>query len=100
MTYALRRKRFAAAAIACALLAGACSNGDDSSSTGASGGAATSGSDTLVIANPVKVDTLDPQVSSVNESIWLDQTLYSRLVQATPDGTKIVPDLATTWDIA
>jgi peptide/nickel transport system substrate-binding protein len=99
MTYALRRKRFAAAALACALLAGACSNGDDSSSS-AAGGTTASGSDTLVIANPVKVDTLDPQVSSVNESIWLDQTLYSRLVQASPDGTKIVPDLATTWDIA
>ncbi len=62
-------------------------------------GAATSPVDTLVIANPVKVDTLDPEVSSVNESIWLDQTLYSRLVQADPTGTKIVPDLAT-WTIS
>ncbi|MET3805851.1 peptide/nickel transport system substrate-binding protein [Nakamurella sp. UYEF19] len=62
--------------------------------------AAASAVDTLIIANPVKVDTLDPQVSSVNESIWLDQTLYSRLVQADPTGTKIVPDLATSWDIA
>ena len=97
MSYALRRKRFAAAALACALLTGACSKGDSSSAGGESGA---SGSDTLVIANPVKVDTLDPQVSSVNESIWLDQTLYSRLVQATPDGTKIVPDLAEKWDIA
>jgi peptide/nickel transport system substrate-binding protein len=57
-------------------------------------------SDTLVIANPVKVDTLDPEVSSVNESIWLDQTLYARLVQADPAGTKIVPDLATDWKIS
>ena len=69
-------------------------------STSSAATSATSAVDTLVIANPVKVDTLDPQVSSVNESIWLDQTLYSRLVQADPTGTKIVPDLATSWDIA
>lgn len=77
-----------------------------SSATGPSNSAAapatgaTSPVDTLIIANPVKVDTLDPRVSSVNESIWLDQTLYSRLVQADPTGTKIVPDLATNWDVA
>jgi peptide/nickel transport system substrate-binding protein len=63
-------------------------------------GSSSAPSDTLVIANPVKVDTLDPQVSSVNESIWLDQTLYSRLVQPDPTGTKIVPDLATSWTIS
>jgi peptide/nickel transport system substrate-binding protein len=84
----------------------ASSTGSSSSASGAGGGssaaapAATSPVDTLIIANPVKVDTLDPQVSSVNESIWLDQTLYSRLVQADPTGTKIVPDLATTWTIS
>ena len=69
------------------------------SSAGASS-SSTAKSDTLVIANPVKVDTLDPEVSSVNESIWLDQALYSRLVQADPSGTKIVPDLATSWTIS
>lgn len=69
-------------------------------SSSAAPAAAASPVDTLIIANPVKVDTLDPQVSSVNESIWLDQTLYSRLVQADPTGTKIVPDLATTWTIS
>ena len=87
----------------------ASSTGSSSSAAGSSSGsgsssaaapAATSPVDTLIIANPVKVDTLDPQVSSVNESIWLDQTLYSRLVQADPTGTKIVPDLATTWTIS
>ncbi len=70
------------------------------SSASAAPAGATSPVDTLIIANPVKVDTLDPEVSSVNESIWLDQTLYSRLVQADPTGTKIVPDLATTWTIS
>ncbi|MGI8880751.1 MAG: ABC transporter substrate-binding protein [Jatrophihabitans sp.] len=56
--------------------------------------------DTLVIANAVKIDTLDPQQNALNESIWLDQDIYSRLVQADPTGTKITPDLPTSWDIS
>lgn len=62
--------------------------------------AATSPVDTLVMANAVKVDTLDPAQNSVNESIWIDQNLYSRLVAPDPTGKKIVPDLATSWDIS
>ena len=56
--------------------------------------------DTLVIANAVKVDTLDPEANSVNESIWLDQNLYSRLLQPNATGTGLLPDLATSWDIS
>jgi peptide/nickel transport system substrate-binding protein len=97
MTYVLpagRRRRLGAvgvAAMAGVLLVSACGSG------GGTGQSSAAHSDTLIIANPVKVDTLDPEVSSVNESIWLDQTLYSRLVQPDPTGTKIVPDLATSW---
>jgi peptide/nickel transport system substrate-binding protein len=56
--------------------------------------------DTLVIANAVKVDTLDPTVNSVNESIWLDQNIWARLVQPNADGTKILPDIATSWKVS
>jgi peptide/nickel transport system substrate-binding protein len=63
-------------------------------------GAATSAVDTLKIANGVAVDTLDPAQNSANESIWLDQNIYSRLVQTDPTGTKIDPDLASSWDIS
>src|SRR5258705_7767812 len=91
--WGVRRRRrlgvFSVAAIVGVSVLTACTSGGTGSSSAQS--------DTLVIANPVKVDTLDPQVSSVNESIWLDQTLYSRLVQPDPTGTKIVPDLATSW---
>jgi peptide/nickel transport system substrate-binding protein len=52
------------------------------------------------MANAVKVDTLDPEQNSVNESIWIDQNLYSRLVAPDATGTKIVPDLATNWTIS
>lgn len=82
-----------------AVLAAACS-GSSSGGATAAGNSATSGVDTLVMANAVKVDTLDPAQNSVNESIWIDQNLYSRLVQPDPSGTKIVPDLATSWDVA
>jgi peptide/nickel transport system substrate-binding protein len=46
------------------------------------------------------VDTLDPEANSVNESIWLDQNLYSRLLQPNATGTALLPDLATSWDIS
>jgi peptide/nickel transport system substrate-binding protein len=55
--------------------------------------------DKLVIANAVKVDTLDPAENSVNESIWLTQNIYSRLVQPNASGTGLLPDLATSWDV-
>jgi peptide/nickel transport system substrate-binding protein len=71
------------------------------STSGSSGAPApTAGSSTLVIANAVRVDTLDPEANSVNESIWLDQNLYSRLLQPNPTGTGLIPDLATSWNIS
>ncbi len=85
--------------IVLALAAAGCSSGG---SGGSSGGGATGGgtSSTLVIANAVRVDTLDPAANSVNESIWMDQNLYSRLLQPNPTGTGLIPDLAKSWDIS
>src|SRR5215510_8856032 len=57
-------------------------------------------SDTFILANAVKVDTLDPAQNSVNESIWLTQNLYSRLVQPNANGTGLLPDLAKSWSIS
>ncbi len=62
--------------------------------------AASSPDGTLVLANAVKVDTLDPEANSLNESIWLDQNLYSRLYQPNPSGTGLIPDLATGYTIS
>jgi peptide/nickel transport system substrate-binding protein len=92
-----RRGVIALSLVTVSVIAVACSS---SSSSGSSGPSATSAVDTLVLANAVKVDTLDPEQNSVNESIWLDQNLYSRLVAPNPEGTKIVPDLATSWDVS
>src|SRR6266516_3135315 len=88
------------AALAVGVVA-ACSGPATPAGTGAGPGTSSGpGVDTLVIANAVKVDTLDPEANSVNESIWMDQNLYSRLLQPNPTGTGLVPDLATSWDIS
>ena len=83
------------AVMACVVVAAGCGG----SSSGSSGGS-TAKSNTLVIANAVNVDTLDPAANSVNESIWMTQNIYQRLVQPNADGTKIIPQLATSWDIS
>jgi peptide/nickel transport system substrate-binding protein len=92
-----------------ALVLAACGSSGGSSAKSATPGtttgisstpAATSAVKTLVLANAVKVDTLDPSQNSVNESIWLDQNLYSRLYQPNATGTGVVPDLATGYTVS
>src|SRR5579871_5606542 len=87
------------AAVAVAVVAG-CGSSGGSPPPGIGSGSGTSSASTLVIANAVKVDTLDPEANSVNESIWLDQNLYSRLLQPNATGTALLPDLASSWDIS
>src|SRR5258707_5877528 len=83
------------AAITIAMATAGCSSGGSGTTPGSA-----AGNSTLVIANAVRVDTLDPEANSVNESIWLDQNLYSRLLQPNPTGTALLPDLATSWNIS
>jgi peptide/nickel transport system substrate-binding protein len=92
-----RSRLLSAGAVALALAAAGCGGGS-TPSNGGGGGSGTAS--TLVIANAVKVDTLDPEANSVNESIWLDQNLYSRLLQPNATGTGLLPDLATSWTIS
>src|SRR5262249_57921396 len=90
-------------ALAVALISAACGSSGGSSGTGTSGGTggqAAGSVKTLTIANAVKVDTLDPAQNSVNESIWLDQNIYSSLVQPNANGTGLLPDLAKSWSIS
>lgn len=100
-TRPLRRGRTLIAGIAgigaLVALAG-CSPAADTSSTASP--AASSAVSTLKIANAVAVDTLDPADNAANENIWLDQNIYAKLVQADPDGKKIVPDLADKWTVS
>src|SRR6266700_3865668 len=102
MSLATRSRMLSAGLAALAIgVVAACSGPSTPAGTG--GGAGTSSGpsvDMLVIANAVKVDTLDPEANSVNESIWLDQNLYSRLLQPNSTGTGLLPDLATSWNIS
>ena len=99
MFRAFRTRALSAGLVALALAAAGCGSSGTTSSTGGSGGS-TATKSTLIIANAVKVDTLDPAQNSVNESIWLDQNIYSRLLQPNSTGTGLLPDLATSWDIS
>jgi len=96
MIRGFRSRLLSAGVVALALTAAACS----SSSTSGGGTTGSGTLNTLVLANAVKVDTLDPEANSVNESIWLDQNLYSRLLQPNPTGTGLLPDLAASWTIS
>src|ERR1700757_2502859 len=99
MSRGFRSRLLSAGMVALALTATAC--GGSSSSSGGSNGTQGSGTlSTLTIANAVKVDTLDPEANSVNESIWLDQNLYSRLLQPNATGTGLLPDLAESWNVS
>src|SRR3984885_7945405 len=97
MFRATRSRILSAGVVALAIAAAGCGG---SAATGGGGSGAASTQNTLVIANAVKVDTLDPEANSVNESIWLDQNLYSRLLQPNATGTGLLPDLASSWNIA
>src|SRR5215467_1201909 len=100
MSRGFRSRLLSAGVVALALTATAC-GGTSSSSSGGSNSTQGSGTlSTLTIANAVKVDTLDPEANSVNESIWMDQNLYSRLLQPNPTGTGLLPDLAASWTIS
>jgi peptide/nickel transport system substrate-binding protein len=102
MFRATRPRILSAGLLAIALGAAGCGSSGGSAPQGFGGnnGGSAKTENTLVIANAVKVDTLDPEANSVNESIWLDQNLYSRLLQPNSTGTGLLPDLATSWDIA
>ena len=93
-----RTRILSAGVIALAIAAAGC--GGSATPAGGSNSGSGSSASTLVIANAVKVDTLDPEANSVNESIWLDQNLYSRLLQPNATGTGLLPDLASSWTVA
>jgi peptide/nickel transport system substrate-binding protein len=100
MSRAARTRILTAGVITLAMAAAGCGGSATPAGVSSSGSGSGASASTLVIANAVKVDTLDPEANSVNESIWLDQNLYSRLLQPNATGTALLPDLATSWTIA
>ena len=100
MSRAARTRILTAGVIALAIAAAGCGGSATPAGVSTSGSGSGASASTLVIANAVKVDTLDPEANSVNESIWLDQNLYSRLLQPNATGTGLLPDLASSWTVA
>ena len=100
MFRATRSGILTAGVIALAIAAAGCSGAATPSGIKSTNSGSSATGNTLVIANAVKVDTLDPEANSVNESIWLDQNLYSRLLQPNSTGTGLLPDLASSWTIS
>lgn len=45
------------------------------------------------------VISFDAANTQDNGSLWADMNIYDQLVRLNPDGSKIVPDLASSWDI-
>jgi peptide/nickel transport system substrate-binding protein len=45
------------------------------------------------------VISFDSANTQDNGSLWADMNIYDQLVRLNPDGSKIVPDLATSWDV-
>jgi len=55
---------------------------------------------TLSIGWSIETKTLDPVNNPQNPDIWVMVNIYDQLVRVGNDGTSLVPDLATSWDIS
>ncbi len=54
---------------------------------------------TLVYGVDQDVISVDAANTQDNGSLWADMNIYDQLVRLNPDGTKVVPDLATSWTV-
>jgi peptide/nickel transport system substrate-binding protein len=45
------------------------------------------------------VISFDAANTQDNGSLWADMNIYDQLVRLNPEATKVVPDLATSWDV-
>src|SRR5207248_5389672 len=55
---------------------------------------------TLTIGWSVETKTLDPVNNPQNPDIWVTVNIYDQLIRVGNDGTSLVPDLATSWDMS
>lgn len=70
-----------------------------SSASGADGCKAVKRGGTFNYGVDQDVISFDAANTQDNGSLWADLNIYDQLVRLNPSGTKIVPDLATSWDI-
>ena len=54
---------------------------------------------TLLFGVSQDVISFDAANTQDNGSLWADMNIYDQLVRLNPNGSKIVPDLASSWDV-
>lgn len=54
---------------------------------------------TLAYGVDQDVISFDAANTQDNGSLWADMNIYDQLLRLNPDGSKLVPDLATSWDV-
>jgi peptide/nickel transport system substrate-binding protein len=54
---------------------------------------------TLNYGTSQDVISFDAANTQDNGSLWADMNIYDQLVRLSPDGSKLVPDLAQSWDV-
>jgi peptide/nickel transport system substrate-binding protein len=54
---------------------------------------------TLLYGVSQDVISFDAANTQDNGSLWADMNIYDQLLRLTPDGSKLVPDLAKSWDV-
>ena len=54
----------------------------------------------IKIAREQDSTTFDPIISQQNPDCWIFPNIFASLVRATPDATKVVPNLAESWTVS
>jgi len=83
--------------LAVALLMPMALGGVASSARAASG---STSANTLTIGWTTETKTLDAAGYAQNPDIWVMVNIYDQLIRVGPDGTKLLPDLATSWNLS
>jgi peptide/nickel transport system substrate-binding protein len=77
----------------------ATANGASAAFSSASGCSAVKRGGTLVYGVDQDVISFDAANTQDNGSLWADMNIYDQLLRLNPDGSKLVPDLAESWDV-
>lgn len=92
-------RRLLAAALLSALAVGGAARAMPSPAQAASPQASTK-ANTLTVGWSTETKTLDPVNNPQNPDIWVMVNIYDQLIRTSNNGTTLMPDLATSWDIS
>jgi peptide/nickel transport system substrate-binding protein len=96
----IRRARGMFAIVATASLLAACSSSQGSSGGESGGGGSPQRGGTLVIDRTHDSQSMDATTVPDNESIFVFEQIFDTLYTVAPDGKKVVPDVATSYQLS